>query len=70
MLTGRQDGDTPGPVRQKLMDEYNKPDSEVFIFLLTTRAGGVGINLFVSNSDFLQLHMTHARPDRRHSYHP
>jgi SWI/SNF-related matrix-associated actin-dependent regulator of chromatin subfamily A member 5 len=30
------------------MDEYNKPDSEVFIFLLTTRAGGVGINLFVS----------------------
>lgn len=27
------------------IDEYNKPDSEKFIFLLTTRAGGLGINL-------------------------
>lgn len=27
------------------MDEFNKPDSEYFIYLLTTRAGGVGINL-------------------------
>jgi SWI/SNF-related matrix-associated actin-dependent regulator of chromatin subfamily A member 5 len=27
------------------IDEYNKPDSEKFLFLLTTRAGGLGINL-------------------------
>jgi SWI/SNF-related matrix-associated actin-dependent regulator of chromatin subfamily A member 5 len=27
------------------IDEYNKPNSEKFIFLLTTRAGGLGINL-------------------------
>ena len=27
------------------IDTYNKPDSEKFIFLLTTRAGGLGINL-------------------------
>ncbi|KAH0825693.1 hypothetical protein J3R83DRAFT_10876, partial [Lanmaoa asiatica] len=27
------------------IDEYSKPESEKFIFLLTTRAGGLGINL-------------------------
>ena len=28
-----------------VINEYNKPDSEKFIFLLTMRAGGLGINL-------------------------
>lgn len=27
------------------IDDFNKPESEKFIFLLTTRAGGLGINL-------------------------
>lgn len=27
------------------IDEYNKDGSDRFIFLLTTRAGGLGINL-------------------------
>lgn len=27
------------------IDAYNAPDSDKFIFLLTTRAGGLGINL-------------------------
>ncbi|PPQ64493.1 hypothetical protein CVT26_002032 [Gymnopilus dilepis] len=44
------DGNTKGNVRQKAMDEFNKPDSEYFIFLLTTRAGGVGINLFTADT--------------------
>ncbi|KAF8913030.1 SNF2 family N-terminal domain-containing protein, partial [Gymnopilus junonius] len=41
---------TKSSVRQKAMDEFNKPNSEYFIFLLTTRAGGVGINLFTADT--------------------
>lgn len=32
------------------MDEFNKPESDVFIYLLTTRAGGVGINLWSADT--------------------
>ncbi|TFK30824.1 hypothetical protein FA15DRAFT_608326 [Coprinopsis marcescibilis] len=46
----RLDGNTKGTERQKSMDEFNKPGSEYFIFLLTTRAGGVGINLFTTDT--------------------
>ncbi|KAF8167730.1 SNF2 family N-terminal domain-containing protein [Crassisporium funariophilum] len=46
----RLDGNTKGSARQKAMDDYNKPGSEYFIFLLTTRAGGVGINLFTADT--------------------
>lgn len=45
-----QDGNTKQAQRQKDMDEFNKLDSDVFIFLLTTRAGGVGINLFTADT--------------------
>ena len=41
----RLDGDVQQAQRQKSMDAFNAPDSNYFIFLLTTRAGGVGINL-------------------------
>ena len=41
----RIDGSTAHDDRIVAIDEYNKPDSEKFIFLLTTRAGGLGINL-------------------------
>lgn len=41
----RIDGSTAHEDRIAAIDEYNKPDSEKFIFLLTTRAGGLGINL-------------------------
>ncbi|TEB28250.1 transcription activator snf2l1 [Coprinellus micaceus] len=41
----RIDGGTAHEDRITAIDEYNKPDSDKFIFLLTTRAGGLGINL-------------------------
>ncbi|KAJ1326500.1 SMARC subfamily A member 5 [Microdochium nivale] len=41
----RIDGNTAHEDRIAAIDNYNKPGSEKFIFLLTTRAGGLGINL-------------------------
>jgi SWI/SNF-related matrix-associated actin-dependent regulator of chromatin subfamily A member 5 len=41
----RIDGSTAHEDRISAIDEYNKPGSEKFLFLLTTRAGGLGINL-------------------------
>ena len=41
----RIDGQTEHADRINAIDEYNKPGSEKFVFLLTTRAGGLGINL-------------------------
>ncbi|KAI6136491.1 SNF2 family N-terminal domain-containing protein [Pisolithus sp. B1] len=46
----RLDGDTKQNIRQKGMDEFNQPDSDVFIYILTTRAGGVGINLYSADT--------------------
>ncbi|KAL0580814.1 hypothetical protein V5O48_001190 [Marasmius crinis-equi] len=46
----RLDGNTAGHERQKGMDEFNRPGSDIFIYLLTTRAGGVGINLFTADT--------------------
>ncbi|KAG9390713.1 SNF2 family N-terminal domain [Carpediemonas membranifera] len=41
----RLDGTTKAEERQPLLDAFNKANSEFFAFLLTTRAGGLGINL-------------------------
>lgn len=41
----RIDGSTGGLDRQDQMDDFNAPLSDKFLFLLTTRAGGLGINL-------------------------
>jgi len=41
----RIDGSTAHEDRIQAIDEYNKEGSDKFIFLLTTRAGGLGINL-------------------------
>ncbi|CAE6425416.1 unnamed protein product [Rhizoctonia solani] len=46
----RLDGDTKSSLRQKEIDEYNKPGSDYFIYILTTRAGGVGVNLWSADT--------------------
>ena len=41
----RLDGSVRGDIRQASIDRFNEPNSEDFVFLLCTKAGGVGINL-------------------------
>jgi SWI/SNF-related matrix-associated actin-dependent regulator of chromatin subfamily A member 5 len=41
----RLDGSTNNTERDEYMRVFNAPDSEKFVFLLSTRAGGLGINL-------------------------
>ncbi|CAO4370074.1 unnamed protein product [Caenorhabditis nigoni] len=41
----RLDGSTAHVDRTAAIEAYNAPDSKKFIFMLTTRAGGLGINL-------------------------
>jgi len=41
----RIDGGTSGEDRDDAMHRFNAPDSPLFCFLLSTRAGGLGINL-------------------------
>ncbi|CAG6015482.1 unnamed protein product [Menidia menidia] len=41
----RLDGHTPTGQRQRLVDSFNSPYSQHFLFLLSSKAGGVGLNL-------------------------
>ena len=45
----RLDGSTTAEEREKRMYKFNAPDSPYFIFLLSTRAGGLGLNLATAN---------------------
>ena len=44
----RMDGSTAVGARARLVDDFNDNES-VFVFLLTTKVGGVGINLTGAN---------------------
>ncbi|KAL1899863.1 hypothetical protein Sste5346_002729 [Sporothrix stenoceras] len=46
----RLDGSISSLEKQKRIDAYNAPDSDLFAFLLSTRAGGVGINLATADT--------------------
>jgi SWI/SNF-related matrix-associated actin-dependent regulator of chromatin subfamily A member 5 len=46
----RIDGDTPIEERNAQMEDFTREDSEVFLFLLSTRAGGLGINLHTADT--------------------
>jgi len=42
----RLDGTTPGSKRQAIVDQFNRlPQEKAFVFLLSTKAGGTGLNL-------------------------
>ncbi|KAF9075195.1 DNA repair protein, SNF2 family [Rhodocollybia butyracea] len=45
----RLDGTMTIPKRQKLVDQFNNPEGKEFIFLLSSKAGGCGINLIGAN---------------------
>jgi superfamily II DNA or RNA helicase len=46
----RLDGGVRGQDRQSAIDRFCKPESDRFVFLLCTRAGGVGINLTAADT--------------------
>ena len=49
----RIDGSTSGDSRDEQMVAFNAPDSPLFLFLLSTRAGGLGINLATADTVIL-----------------
>lgn len=46
----RIDGRVRGSERQQAIDRFSKPGSDRFVFLLCTRAGGLGINLTAADT--------------------
>ncbi|KKA28544.1 hypothetical protein TD95_002250 [Thielaviopsis punctulata] len=50
MLSARIDGSCSTLERQRSIDRFNAPGSKLFAFLLSTRAGGVGINLATADT--------------------
>lgn len=46
----RIDGNVRGDLRQMAIDRFSRPDSDRFVFLLCTRAGGLGINLTAADT--------------------
>lgn len=46
----RLDGTVPSAQRRISIDHFNAPDSNDFVFLLSTRAGGLGINLMTADT--------------------
>ena len=45
----RLDGTMNVNKRQKLVDRFNDPDGQEFVFLLSSKAGGCGLNLIGAN---------------------
>ncbi|PGH32563.1 hypothetical protein GX50_04668 [[Emmonsia] crescens] len=50
LLHRRLDGSMSSLQKQKQIDDFNAPDSPYFAFLLSTRSGGVGINLATADT--------------------
>ena len=56
----RLDGSTPITIRQELIDKFNK-DNVIKVFLLSTKAGGLGINL--TSADTVIMHDLDFNPE-------
>ncbi|CAA6654095.1 unnamed protein product [Spirodela intermedia] len=52
----RLDGSTRADLRQQAMEHFNAPGSDDFCFLLSTRAGGLGINLATADTAMSRAH--------------
>lgn len=52
---GRLDGSVGSLEKQKRIDAFNAADSPIFAFLLSTRAGGVGINLATADTVIIMV---------------
>ena len=50
MTYERLDGNVTGNQRQAAIDRFSAKDSDRFIFLLSTKAGGVGVNLMAADT--------------------
>lgn len=50
MTYERLDGQVSGNDRQAAIDRFSAKDSDRFIFLLSTKAGGVGVNLMAADT--------------------
>ena len=57
----RLDGSTPVSERQALVTRFNSPDSDLDVFLLSTRAGGLGLNL--TGADTVVIHDVDFNPE-------
>jgi ATP-dependent helicase STH1/SNF2 len=51
----RLDGHTKADVRQELLSTFNNPESPYKVFLLSTRAGGLGLNLQSSDTVIMSV---------------
>ena len=49
----RLDGSTPRAQRNYRVNKFNQPGSNIFIFLMSTRSGGLGINLQTADTCIL-----------------
>ena len=59
----RFDGGTPRAQRNHLINQFNAPGSDVFIFLMSTRSGGLGINLQTADTCILYDSDWNPQPD-------
>ena len=59
--SSRLDGSTPITERQQLVADFNDPDGKSQVFLLSTRAGGLGINL--TGADTVVIHDVDFNPE-------